>query len=172
MKVISPLTVEEKAHELAGFMRNDDPEFRPRVIVATSGTCNVGIDCANIVGMFRLDMLSSCVDVVQERGRAGRFPDAGNHLCLYKIYLSVSGFEHRLLQIRDPDTIMMDESYRRDLEDELSDCLKLLTISKDCIMQKLDEMMANPEMKIDESQKLICGKCYICKEKMIGKSFS
>ena len=87
-----------------------------------------------MMGVFRLDMPSCCIDVVQECGHVGRFPDAENHLCFYKIYLSIGGFEHRLLKIRDPNTIMMDDNYRRDSENELSECLKLFTIFKDCIM--------------------------------------
>ena len=56
LKVIGPLTVEEKAHQLAVYMSKDSPCFCPRVIVATSGTCNTEIDCSNMVGLFILDM--------------------------------------------------------------------------------------------------------------------
>ena len=64
MKVIVPLTVEEKADELSAFMSKDIPCFCPQVIIVTSGICNAGIDCANMVGVFRLYMPSSCIDVV------------------------------------------------------------------------------------------------------------
>lgn len=65
LKVIGPQTVQKKAHQLAVFMSKANSSFYPSVIVATSVTCNAGINCGNMVGVFRIDMPSSCIDVIQ-----------------------------------------------------------------------------------------------------------
>lgn len=71
LKVIGPQTVQEKAHQLAVFMSKGNHSFCLLVIVATSGTYNARIDCNNMVGVFRMDMPSSCIDIIQEWERAG-----------------------------------------------------------------------------------------------------
>ena len=52
---------------------------------------------------------------------------------------------------------MMENIYRGELENELNVSLKLFTISKVYIVQKMDKMMSNPEMEINKSQKLNWG---------------
>ena len=76
LKVTGPLTVVEKAHHLLTFLSEGTEEYNPRILVATSGATNAGIDLNKIYCVVQLDMTSSCVDIVQECGQARRFGGA------------------------------------------------------------------------------------------------
>ena len=65
----------------------------------------------------------------------------------------------------------MDDSYKAKLESGLIQCLKLFTILKDCIQQKLEEMMANPKCNVNKCYKLNCKKCFVCKKHNHGNKF-
>lgn len=130
MKVIGPQTVQEKDHQSTVFMIKGNNCFCPHIIVGTSGTCNTRIDCNKIVGVFRMDMSSSCIDTIQEWGYSGQFPDVNKHKCFYIIHVSLCGFEHRLLQIHDPSTKIVNKSYRSKLENKLKHCLQFFAIEK------------------------------------------
>ena len=45
--------------------------FNPRVMLATSGAANTGIDNKNVHGVFCLEFLPLVGDCIQEEGRAG-----------------------------------------------------------------------------------------------------
>ena len=69
------LSKEEKARYTQIFLNpevEDDESIR--VLCATSGVGNVGIDSPDIRGVFRLEFPPSIMDLVQEKGRAGRRP--------------------------------------------------------------------------------------------------
>ena len=63
LKVTGPLTVVEKAHNLSSFMSDGTTEFNPRILVATSGATNAGIDSNQIYRVIRLDMPSTRIDI-------------------------------------------------------------------------------------------------------------
>ena len=53
VELTGPLTVEQKAHHLAMFMDGTDNGYTPRILVATSGASNAGIDSEDVVCVFR-----------------------------------------------------------------------------------------------------------------------
>ena len=107
-------------------------------------------------------MPSSRVDIVQERGRAGRFDGANPSLWSYSVNISMKSFEYKLRQTLSKHNAVLDDSYREEMRMKLMETLKLLTIAPKCIAQELEEAMANPNSDIDtESQP--CGNCFVCK---------
>ena len=69
------LTKEEKAEFIQMFIYGSSkPNSRldMRVLCATSGVGNAGIDSPDIRYFYRIDFPPSILDLVQERGRAGR----------------------------------------------------------------------------------------------------
>jgi hypothetical protein len=53
-----------------------DRPFNPQILAATSGAANAGLDDPEVYGVVRIDFPPSCLDIKQEKGRAGRRPDA------------------------------------------------------------------------------------------------
>ena len=52
------------------------PAYKVRVLCATSGVGNAGIDCRDVRIVYRMDFPPSLLDIAQENGCAGRRPDA------------------------------------------------------------------------------------------------
>ena len=172
VKVTRPLTVEEKAHNLSTFMAPGSGDYNPRILLATSGATNAGIDSNQINAVFRLDMPSTRVDIVQERGRAGRFSNANPNICFYDISFSMESFEYKLRQIRDRREEVIDNTYREEMETELIETLKLLTISAKCITLELEQTLANPAKASTNKTTNPCNHCSICNKELIGKKFN
>ena len=171
VKVTGLLTVEEKAHNLSTFMAPGSADYNPRILLATSGATNAGIDSNQIYAVFRLDMPSTRVDIVQERDRAGRFSNANPNNCFYDISFSMASFEYKLRQIWDRKEEIIDNTYREEMETELIETLKLLTISAKCITLELEQMLGNPaEVSTNETTDP-CNYCSVCNKELIGKKF-
>ena len=168
LKVTGPLTVIEKAHNLSTFMSEGSKEYNPRILVATSGATNAGIDSNQIYSVIRLDMPSKRIDIVQERGCAGRFADSNPDSCSYNLYFCLNSFEYKFRQIMSNHNIVLDDSYREEMKNELFDTLKLLTIPSQCITQELENAMSNPNLDIDTFPDP-CGRCFACKMKCHGR---
>jgi superfamily II DNA helicase RecQ len=69
--LVGTLTKEQKAHHIRTFVQGSSDSFNPRLLVATSGAANAGLDNPNVCGVFRLDFPASIVDWYQEKGCAG-----------------------------------------------------------------------------------------------------
>ena len=110
------------------------------------------------------------MDIVKEGGQAGRFDGANPNLCSYSVIISMKSFEYKLRQILSKHTVILDDSYREEMEMELMDTSKLLTISPKCIAQELEEAMANPNSNVDTDSQP-CGNCYICTGSCHGNPF-
>ena len=77
---------EEKFHAMKLFCiehKDEDGSFNPQVLLAISGAANCVIDNDNIYCVFRGEIPSSCEDMVQEEGRAGRQVGANSSINSY-----------------------------------------------------------------------------------------
>ena len=110
-------------------------------------------------------------DIVQERGRAGRFAHATPQQCQYCVYFSISTFEYKLIQINNKKEKVINETYREEMQDELLETLKLLIISHQCILQSLEVMLSNPHEDINIEYCNRCDHCFVCKRSIIGRKF-
>ena len=111
LKVTGPLTIVEKAHHLSTFMSEGTEEYNPRILIATSGATNAGIDLNKIYSVVRLDIPSSRVDIVQDRGQAGRFDGVYPSLCSYSVNISMKSFKYKLCQTLSKHTAVLDNLY-------------------------------------------------------------
>ena len=111
VKITGPLTVVEKAHHLSTFMPEGMKEYNPRILVVTSGATNAGIDSNKIYCVVQLDMPSSCLDIVQERGCAGWFDGANPSLCSYTVNISMKTFKYKLRQSLSKHNVILDNLY-------------------------------------------------------------
>ena len=75
MVIHGQLSQEEKAGYLKRFMETS-PTRDMRVLLATSGVTNAGIDSNEIHTAIRVVFPPSIQDICQEKGRVGRVPDA------------------------------------------------------------------------------------------------
>jgi superfamily II DNA helicase RecQ len=104
--LVGTLTKEQKAHHIIRtFVQGSYDSFNPRLLVATSGAANAGLDDPNVCGVFLLDFPALIIDWAQEKGRAGRYdrrrlllpccdfpgilfvslPTMSRSICLYRI---------------------------------------------------------------------------------------
>ena len=58
------------------------------------------------------------------------------------------------------------------MQEELIETLKLLTISKKCISQSLEEMLSNPHEQNNVECCDRCNHCFVCKDLIIGRKFN
>jgi superfamily II DNA helicase RecQ len=109
------LTPEQKAHHIKAFVNSVvDSDFHPRILSATSGAANAGIDSAQVFGVFRVDFPPTMVNMKQEGGRAGRCPEGLIVEDFYCVMISLEGFIHLFLRILNPNESIHDSSYRKE----------------------------------------------------------
>ena len=72
------LSHEEKASFLKLFMGDENQihDADIRILLATSGVANAGINCNEIFSAVRIEFPPSIMDICQEKGRVGRVPSA------------------------------------------------------------------------------------------------
>jgi hypothetical protein len=120
--LVGTLTAEQKAHHIKAFVNSSVKlSFHPRILSATSGAANAGIDSAQVFCVFRVDFPPNLVDMKQEGGCAGCRPEGLIVEDFYCVMLSLEGFLHLFLRILNPNESVHDYSYRKQqLEDLLS----------------------------------------------------
>jgi hypothetical protein len=113
---------EQKFHNTNTFLGDDleEPDiervghtlsFKPRVLVATSGAANAGLDDRRVTRVIRDGFPPSVRDLVQELGRAGRRPDASPSVDRVVFIISFSSFAALCFRIfllpllPDPDPV-------------------------------------------------------------------
>ena len=71
------MTKEENAFYTNIFLLDEESDrFNPRIMCATSRVGNAGIDSSKTGVVYQLGMPESVSNMLQEKGRAGRYPDA------------------------------------------------------------------------------------------------
>jgi len=102
---------EQKFHHTEEFVKSDSKEvanirgsereisFAPRMLFATSGSANAGLDCSEITTVVRDGFPPTIQDLVQEMGRAARRPNASASTDTVTICISFGGFVSLLFRI-------------------------------------------------------------------------
>jgi hypothetical protein len=158
LTLVGTLTKDEKAYLINTFL--DDDVIKASVLCATSGVGNAGIDSKNIKAVYRIDFPPSILDIAQERGRAGRRPDASPEVYSYNICFSLESFFYVFLRIHDADNAVLDHNYRKEQEHDLFEVAKLLASQSKCYYICFEEFLGNP--KTCESITSPCGECSQC----------
>lgn len=124
--LVGTQTKEEKAQLIKLFVsERNEINQNANILVATSGVGNTGIDSNKVRYVARVDFPLSILDMCQEKGRAGRNPNAtSDHYC-YEVYYS---FESSLLLFKRivKEKNNLNSSYIEVQLDELFDAAKFL----------------------------------------------
>ena len=156
------LTKEEKAAFIRMFINGsskEDSTLDMRVLCATSGVGNAGIDSPDIRAVYRIDFPPSILDMVQERGRAGRRPDATSMNYNYYVCISLESFLYLFNRILNPSFLVNDETYRTR---QINDLLQVANIfvSGKCYAVAFETLLGNPcSPSVDLPRCLDCPAC-------------
>jgi superfamily II DNA helicase RecQ len=143
--LVGTLTPEQKAHHIKAFVKSAvDSDFHPRILSATSGAANAGIDSAQVFSVFRVDFPPNMVDMKQECGRAGRQPEGLIVEDFYCVMISLEGFLHLFLRIQNPDETVHDSTYRKQQLEDLLSTLKFLVLPPGCFQDDFERQFSSP----------------------------
>ena len=172
MCIHGKLSKEEKSRYTQIFLNPEVEEDKSiRVLCATSGVGNVGIDSSHIRGVYRLEFPPSIMDFVQEKGRAGRIavPDPSSYA--YNIYYSIESYVYIFERTMNPEEKYIDESYRQDILDDALEVAKMFSIRNKCYYILLEEKLGNPELT-NATPSANCGFCPFCRNERIFPAIS
>jgi hypothetical protein len=145
ISLVGTLTAEQKALHIKTFVNSGvDSDFHPRILSATSGAANAGIDSDKVFGVFRVDFPPNMVDMKQEGGRAGRRPDQGIVQDFYCVMISLEGFLHLFLRILNPSEANGDTHYRKQQLDDLLYTLSFLVLPPGCFHVFFERQFSSP----------------------------
>ena len=166
ISMVGTLTKEEKAEYLRLFVNGSKkhPEMKLRLLCATSGVGNAGIDCPDVRAVYRIDFPPSILDLAQEKGRAGRRPDASPDNFHYFVCYSLETFLYLFKRILDPSETYVTESYRKIQIQQLIEVAQVLITPNTCIPDSLEYLMGRPNSNTHHSSPK-CGACTLCNEK-------
>ena len=107
------LSQEEKAGYLKRFVADSsDRKHDIRVLLATSGVANAGIDSKEIHTAIRVKFPPSIQDICQAKGRVGRVPNASPQTYSYKICFDIESCILLLKRTLNPAQEKMDQAFR------------------------------------------------------------
>jgi superfamily II DNA helicase RecQ len=148
---------EQKFHNIKKFLHRGkienpkDPSnrFDPRILIATSGAANAGIDSPSVYVVLHDGFPTSIEDLLQELGRAARRPalltiatDRYRIDISLKSYVSLVKRIHREPskdEVRGSDACMSAKEYRKHQMQNLDKVLKLLVLNTEqCLHRKLE----------------------------------
>jgi superfamily II DNA helicase RecQ len=145
VSLVGTLTPEQKSHHIKAFVNSAvDDDFHPRILTATSGAANAGIDSSQVFGVFRVDFPPNMVDMKQEGGRAGRRTEGLIVEDFYCVMISLEGFLHLFLRIQNPDESVHDSSYREQQLADLLSTLKFLVLPSGCFHDYFEQQFSSP----------------------------
>jgi hypothetical protein len=163
VSLVGTLTPEQKAHHIKAFVSGaPQSEFKPRLLTATSGAANAGIDSALVYGVFRVDFPPTLVDMKQEGGRAGRRPEGLIVEDFYCVLVSLEGFLHLYLRILNPNESLHDSTYRQEQLQDLFSTLRFLVLPPGCFHEYFERAFSSPYW-LGPLQPYPCGdRCSFC----------
>jgi hypothetical protein len=123
-----PLSKQQKSHHVHTFVHGSTDSFKPRILVATAGAANTGLDDRDVTGVFLLALTGSIVDIAQEKGRAGWYDGANPDDCFYCILICLESFLHLFKRCQDLDG----SGTQRYRDAQLEDLMEVLTLLVPC----------------------------------------
>ena len=157
------LSHEEKAAYLKMFMGDELPfdSADIRILLATSGVANAGIDCSEIYTAIRIEFPPSIMDICQEKGRVGRVPSPSPEVYSYMICFHIDSFVLLLKRTLNPEQTMSTE-YRRSMINDHIAVAKLFCSVNCCFNEVFETTLANPSVRIDPDTVGERHRCNIC----------
>ena len=166
LAVHGTLTKEEKSAYIQMFL---DPKHRDdlkiKVLCATSGVGNVGLDSREIRSVYRLEFPPSVIDFVQECGRAGRVnpPDPLNFS--YHVNYSLESFLYLYERVMDPEQVHIDPDYCKDEVENLFEVARMLVLQQECYYVAIENHLGNPNGGVVNRAVRPCNNfCPVCRD--------
>jgi hypothetical protein len=155
---------EQKFHHMNLFAATDLPNlplletsnnvtqpFNPQILTATSGAANSGLDSEDVFGVGRAKFPPTLDNVLQEKGRAGRRPNASAATDWYLVCISLETHVYLLHRAADFATAKYDSHSKSELGAELQQTLEVLILPKHCLQLTLETILANPFAPADST---------------------
>ena len=144
--LVGTLTKQEKSSYIRKFVNGSKkhPQLQIKLLCATSGVGNAGIDCSDVRAVYRIEFPPSILDLVQEKGRAGRRPGATAENYHYIMCYSLETFLYVFKRIYQPKESFANESFRSILINDLLEVALLLVIPDVCFSAALEFTMGRP----------------------------
>ena len=168
LTLVGTLTKEEKAEYIRLFVNGSAKEncsLDMRVLCATSGVGNAGIDSPDVRSVYRIDFPPSILDFVQEKGRAGRRIGALPSDYLYHVCISIESLLFLFKRILIPTEEVNNENYRSRQVDDLLEMAKLIAVQTKCYAITFETMLGNPSSPVEYIP--ICGSCPACRNQKL-----
>ena len=168
LTLVGTLTKEEKAEYIRLFVNGSS---RPncsldmRVLCATSGVGNAGIDSPDVRCVYRIDFPPSVHDFVQEKGRAGRRINASPSDYSYHVCISIESLLFLFKRILNPAEEVNNDNYRSRQVEDLLQMAQLITAQTKCYAIAFETILGNPSSP--EEYIPICGSCPACRNDML-----
>jgi hypothetical protein len=124
--------------------------FNPQILTAISGAANAGLDSEDVFGVGRAEFPPTLADVLQEKGRAGRRPNAST-TDWYLVCLSLETYVYLLHRAADSTTAEYGSHYKSELVAEMPHTLEVLVLPKRCLQLTLETISANPFTPADST---------------------
>jgi hypothetical protein len=140
----------------------DERPFNPQILTATSGAANAGLDDPEVYGVTRLEFPPSLLDVQQEKGRAGRRPEATSDTDWYMLCFSLESYVVLLKRLHNNPSCNRDGSYFETLEADMQECLLAFVVPRFCLHSTLEMKMANPYLPVSSPPPPCGSSCSFC----------
>ena len=112
LTLVGTMTKEEKAFFTNMFLNDgDDPRFKPDIMCATSSVGNAGIDLSRIGVVYRLGIPETVLDLYQEKGRAGCYPNSLAIDNKYVLCFSIKDLIYLFSQSMNPQEVVLNDDY-------------------------------------------------------------
>ena len=166
ISLVGTLTKDEKAEFVRIFINGSSKhtDLKVRLLCATSGVGNAGIDCPDVRAVYRIDFPPSILDLAQEKGRVGRRPGATTEDYHYSICYSLESFLYLFKRTLDPTEEYVTEAYRKTQIAQLLQVARVLISPESCIQLFLEHLMCRPD-NTDEHTLPFCNACTNCVQK-------
>ena len=162
MCIHGQLSKEEKASYTQLFLNPEhDDDQRIRVLCATSGVGNVGIDSPDIRAVFRLEFPPSIMDFSQEKGRAGRRAVADPSNFSYNLFFSIESLVYIFERTMNPKEKYIDNNFRAEVVENAFEVAQMFSTGKRCFCTALENTLGNPYVKVPREFDTLsdCGMC-------------
>ena len=171
--LIGTMTKEEKAAYIRLFVHNGEHPISPRIriLCATSGVGNAGIDCRHIKTVYRVGFPPSILDLAQEKGRAGRCCGASPSIYSYNVCVSLESFIYLFKRIHNPSDSIINEAYRQQQLQDMFHVAKILMGTTTCLAVACEQALGNPlipSLMVSDN----CGHCTACTKQHLVMPFS
>jgi superfamily II DNA helicase RecQ len=160
------LTRKQKASYLKRFVNVTNTttiDHDVRILCATSGVANAGIDSKHVYCALRAEFPPSIQDMCQEKGRVGRIPSATPDIFTYVVCFDVESFVLLLRRTLNPEE-KMTQMYRNNMLKDHIQVAQLFTSIHTCFNHYFEIKLSNPFHRNSDTPLAIerCNHCPGC----------